>query len=232
MLRRDPHHRAYAAIEVANKERAKTDDPKTKELVKVIGGTSSNSHLVYAWDKFSSTHSRIVLDSFLLADTTYDVIRRTTGVPIEVLQAYAEYIFDVAVFRDYLDRIDYVGHCRTYLPREEQAYYEAALTKGSDYIVWLMNGKVTTAPKAALEAVMVEGLFMGQAHRGADINSETAKQARAWLQLSSQNAANLQRLDPKDDEDALSELHLALTHDTKVINKDTPDAPAPDEIFH
>jgi len=232
MLRRDPHHRAYAALEIAQKQRAASDDVKTQELVKTIEGTSSNADLQYAWDKFSAPNSRRVLDSFLLANATYDVIRKATGVPVAVLQHYADSIFDVSVFRDYLDRVEYVGYCRTYLPREEQAYYEAALLNGPDYLIWLLNGKVTTAPKVALEAAMIEGLFMGQAHRGADINSDTAKQARAWLQLAAQNAANLQRLDPKDDEDALSELHLALTHETNVINATTQNAPKPDEIIH
>lgn len=232
MLRRDPHHRAYAAIEVVQGKRAASDDPKVQALVKVIQGNSSNHVLTYAWDKFSSDYSRMVLDSFMLADATYDVIRRTTGVPIDVLQAYADHIFDLSVFRDYLDRVEYVGYCRTYLPREEQAYYEAALAKGPEYIVWLLNGKIDKGPKTVLEYAMIEGMFQGFASRGADINSETAKQARAWLQMSSQNAASLQRLDPKDDEDALSELHLTLTHESKVISADTADAPRPEDILH
>lgn len=232
MPRRDPHHRPYAAIEIAEKTRAASSDAKVKELVKVIQGNSSDTILAYAWEKFSSSFSRVILDSFILANATFDVVRKATGVPLEVLQMYSSHIFDAEVFRDYLDRVEYVGYCRTYLPREEQAYYEASLRHGPEYIVWLLNKTVTKAPKVAIETAMVEGLFMGQAHRGADVTSEVAKQSRAWLQLASQNAANLQRLDPKDDEDALSELHLALTHESNVVHAEVEGAPGKDEILH
>lgn len=231
MKRTDPHFRAYAALEAFDAKNVVTD-PKIQELLNVIQGTSKNEALCYAWDKFTHEYSRTVLDSFLLANATYDVIRKTTGVPIPVLQVYSSHIFDLTVFRDYLERVEYVGFCKQYLHPREQAYLEAALTQGADYIVWLLNGKIDKPPKAALEAAMIEGMLMGQAHRNVDITSETAKQSRAWLDVATRAATSLQRIDPKDDQDAFMELQIALTHENNVVNAETPAAPQPEEILH
>lgn len=232
MPQRDPHFRAYMAIEVADKQRAPSDDPKVKDLVKVIKGTSSNHHLCYAWDKFTDDLSRTILDSFLLANTTFDVIRRTVGTPLEVLQAYASHIFDLTIFRDLLERLSYVRDCKEYMPPEQQAFFEAAMNKGTEYIVWLINGTHDKVPRDALENTMIESHFVGLAHRGVSITSEQARQARAWLETSMKAAANLQRLDPRDDQDALAELKLTLTHTDNVISPEHINAPRPEDIVH
>jgi hypothetical protein len=219
-------------MEIADKQRAPGGDRKTKELVKVIKGTSADKHLCYAWDKFTDDLSRTILDSFLLADTTFDVIRRTVGVPIDVLSLYASHIFDLTIFRDLLERISYVRDCKLYLPPEQQAFFEAAINKGTDYIVWLINGKHDQSPRDALESTMIESHFVGLSHRGVGITSEQARQARAWLETSMKAAANLQRLDPRDDQDALAELKLTLTHDDNVLSPEHLDAPRPEDIVH
>lgn len=227
----DPHHRIHTAMAVMDKKKTSTDQ-KVLELLKVMQGKSTFTDLMYALDKFKSDRARIILDSFLLANTPHDVIRRATDVPPAVIQAYRDYIFDVSVFRDHLDKIDYVSHSKQYLPRDQQAFYEAALNQGGEYITWLLNRGSGRPPKEALENIMTEGLFMGQSHRGSDPTSERARQARSWFQLAAQAATNLQRLDPRDDVDALEELRLALTKDNSVQTADDKDAPQPDTILH
>jgi hypothetical protein len=232
MAPKDPHFRAYHALEIVDGQRTRSDDKKTQELVKVLKGTSSDHRLCYAWDKFTDDISRIILDSFILADATFDVIRRTVGVPIDVLDRYASHVFDVSVFRDLLERISYVRTTKEYLAPDHQAFLEAAINKGPEYIVWLINGSHGKSPKDILESTMAESHFVGLGHRGAAITSEQARQARGWLDTSMKAATNLQRLDPRDDQDALAELKLTLAHSDRVLSAEDPDAPRPEDIVH
>lgn len=232
MSNKDPHFRAYLAMEIAEGQRTKSDDPRVKALVKVIKGTSSDHQLCYAWDKFNDDLSRTILDSFLLANTTFDVIRRTVGVPVDVLDKYSTHIFDTTIFRDLLERISYVRDCKMYLDPQMQGFLEAAIQNGSDSLVYLLTGRHNKTPRDMLEHSMVEGHFTSAMHRGAPITSEHAKQARAWIETSMKSAAHLQRLDPRDDQDALSELKLTLTHTNNVLSPEDDHAPRPEDILH
>jgi len=234
MLIRDPQHRVAQAGRVLNKTMALSEvkDDKVKELLKVILGEDQDPTAVYAWEKYQDELSRVILNSYLLSDTTFDKIRRTTGVPLDVLNMYALYFFDVTIFRDQLEKVSYVGSQRGRIPSEQQVYLEAALTKGADYITWLLNGNVNQTPKRVLEAVMTEGYFMGQSHKGQDPTSDVAKQARNWLQMGNHAAINLLRAGVTESDDAFTELRLALTFDNNVINQTTEGAPAPDDIIH
>lgn len=232
MPSKDPHFRAYLALEIADGRRAQSDDPKVQELVKVIKGSSSNHALCYAWDKFSDDFSRVVLDSFLIADATFDVIRRAVYVPIEVLDKYSTYIFDCTVFRDLLERISYVRECKLYLSPSDQAFLESAIKNGSEALVYLLTGKHTKKSRDLLEHAMVESHFVAAAQRGAPITSEQARQARSWLETSMKSAAHLQRLDPQDGQDALAELKLTLAHESNVISANDEHAPRPEDILH
>lgn len=232
MSRPDPHHRALLAIDVVD-GRAQSKDSAVLALVKVIQGKSKDTALMYAWDKFREPLECTVIESFLLADATYENINKATFVPVEVLQAYADYIFDTSVFRDLLERTSYVSRCRGYLPRDQQAFLEAALSRGWEYVSWLLNHPTEQTPKSVLTSAMSEGYFMGLAHRGVDPTTERAKQSRAWLQSAVQAATTLIRSDPTEsDEDILATLKLVLAHHNDVINADTKEAPLKEDIVH
>ena len=232
MRRPDPHKRAYQIEDALDNAKTPTD-PKAQAVVDAVNGDVPNEVLKYAWSKYDELMERTIIEAYLLADTPYQQIAEATGVPAPVLKAYTDYIFDVTVFRDRLERISYVARCRNIMPREQQAYLETALTRGPEYITWLLNRKNTLLPRAVLEAAMTEGVYMGMAHRGTDPASEQAKQSRQWLSSGVQAASILMRLDPKSDEDALSDLRLALIKDMdSVVSAATTGAPAAEDIVH
>ncbi len=138
----------------------------------------------------------------------------------------------MTAFRDKMERIEFVEQeCRYAAPQEAQ-FLKAAIQSGPDYIVWILNGRPKCAPREIIEHHMMEGFFRSQAHRGTEITSEVAREAHRWGQTSQRAATDLQRLDPRDDVDALAELHLTLKHEDTTVNEETEDAPSPGDILH
>lgn len=231
MRRIDPHHYAYAVLDALESGVTPVTE-KARVLLSVVDGTEVNEVLRYAWNKYDEPIERTIIESFLLAEAPIENISKVTGVSPAVIKAYNEYIFDTLVFRDRLERISYVAKCRGYLPRDQFAYLESALTRGWEYLAWLLSHTAAHPPRKVLEVVMAEGLYMGLAHRGTQPETERAKQAKAWLQTGVAAATTLLRVDPNDDADALSELRLALVPEDTVSNAETTGAPAPEDIVH
>lgn len=227
----DPHHRAAAAVAAA-KSGGVPKDVKTREILAVIQGKSTNTDLCYAWRKFTSDKARAILDSYMLAGADYDEVRRATDIPIPALMAYGEYLFDASVFLDRLDRVEYVESVENYIDPASARYLRAAITSGPEYITWLLTGTSHHQPKDVLHHTMVDSMFRGQEHRGASVTSDVACKAQQWAKLAQKSASDLQRLDPQDDQDALQELRLALEYEDDTINQHTLGAPKPEDILH
>ena len=229
---RDPHHRARAIREALENDVVPTD-AKMRAVYEAVNGTKPNDALVYAWEKYETVLERTIIEAFLLADAPLDEVAHITEMPIAVLQAYRDTIFDMHVFRDRLERISYVNYKRGLLTATQQSYLESALLRGWRYIAWMINHQaVSELPKRILEIAAVEGLYMGLGHRGTDPGSERAKQAKAWLQSGVQAATTLMRLDPADDTEAKNELRVALLGHDSVDSAETAGAPAPADIIH
>lgn len=219
-----------ATRDVEGEAKAKRDT--AKELAAVMRGEIKDTELNYAWDLYKDAYIRTIVNSLFLSGAGYDVMARATEIPATVLGLYGQYIFDLSVFRNRLERISFVNTYRQYVTDEEGQFLQAAITCGTDYVVWLINGDPRHPPKEVLNVVMMDGFFRSQAHRSAPLTSELAKQARGWLQDAQRAAVNLQKLDPKDDEDALRELVMTLSFKDDTTNEAHVEAPRPEDILH
>ena len=74
----NPVHRVETARTMLQLGQGRHPDPKVNELVACMRGESDDADLMYAWEKFEQPKSRYILNAFMLADTTYDVIRQAT----------------------------------------------------------------------------------------------------------------------------------------------------------
>jgi hypothetical protein len=226
-----PDHRVFEAYDALERG-LKGKDARIKAIMEVIRGTSKNSQLLYAWRKYEDSISRIILNSFLLCNATYDAIRRATGVPMEVIDIYATHLFDTSIFDDFLDRIRYITAIAAHASTEEVAYLQAAMQNGPDGIVWMISGKTDMAPKDVLYNLMMDGYQRSRAHRNASLNSELTRQALRWGEFAKACAIASHKIDPREAADALEELRLALTSRDDTISEHTPGAPRPEEILH
>jgi len=220
----DPLHIVHEAMDVVDRNRKGRTD-KIKALAAVIKGESDNVDLCYAWDKFKQNRTRMIINAYLLADANLDVIRQATHIPMRVLQVYTEYIFDMTVFRDETDRVDYVEKMAMHLSTEEHQFYTAALTAGDEYLSWLLRKGPEKAPKEVLKHFMMDSYFRSLEHRNAPLTSDIAHAALSWMKQGAGIAARLHQLDPQDDKEAMEELRLALGFEDTTINEYTTGAP-------
>lgn len=229
----DPHFRVYDAFEVmGSKRKRNTVDERTHELLDVMCDSSTDADLIYAWDKYQQTSARLFLDSFLLCNTPLETIRQATSISLSGLRAYSTHIFDNTVFRDELDKLQYVHDVSTYQTPTEAVYLRAALTGGTPYLVWLISGRKATLSKEVLQTVMTDAFFRSQVYRGVALDSPIAKEARILAESAARFAVALEKIDPQESTELVQQLTLALTYADDTINPDTPGAPSPDSILH
>jgi hypothetical protein len=230
---KDPHFRVYDALEVLEGQRKrKSVDERTNELLDVMGDSSTDLDLIYAWDKYQQSSARLFLDSFLLCDTPPEVIRQATGINLGGLRAYATHIFDNTVFRDQLDKLQYVHDVSQYQTPQEAVYLRAALTGGAPYLAWLISGRKATLAKEVIQTLMTEAYFRCQVFRGVPLDSPIAKEARVLADAAARYAVMLEKLDPQESSDLMNQLTITLTHRDETINAETPGAPKPGQILH
>lgn len=230
---KDPHFRVYDAFEVLKGQRKrKTVDERTNELLDVMNDASTDIDLSYAWDKYQQTSARLFLDSFLLCEASLEEIRQATGIGLGGLRAYSTHIFDNTVFRDQLDKLQYVADVSTYQTPEEAVYLRAALTGGAPYLAWLISGRKATMSKEVLQTVMTDAFFRSQVYRGVSLDSPIAKEARILAESAARFAVALEKIDPQESTELMHQLTITLSHRDETINKDTPGAPQPENILH
>lgn len=230
----DPHHRVHAALAAIDDDKTPTD-PKVAMVARAILRKKVPKEVKYAWEQYEQDNIRVVLDALFLGDATLSLVQQTTEIPLEVLQAYCEYFFDKDVFRNRLEKYNYVETTRRYVAPREAMLLETVITGGPEVLIWLLSpGRKTIrhAPVEVLETMMTENMYKALSGRTAPLTSQTAKMALECSRTAIQAAANLQRLNPTDDVDALAELKLALTHEDRSINEKTLGAPRPEDILH
>lgn len=243
----DPHYRAFAVLEfilhgklhqhAAYNGGNYKEDPLFEELLAAARlKKDANPELIDAWFIFKDPKKRVILDALLLSGAMYDAIEKCTEVPLSTIQLYEEYIFCLNVFSNKLDRLAYVNHIKQYATAVEMSYFQTALTGGPEMLQWLLShnkkGRPKHTPLEVLETLMTDTMYKALATKHAPLDSNESKIGVEYSKLAIQAAAQLQKLNPTDDADALSELRIALAYKDETINKDNDGAPSPSEIVH
>ncbi len=230
----DPHHRVYAALAALDRNET-PQDPKTAVIARAIRGQKVPAEVRYAWEQYNQENIRVILNALILGDASVSLIHTATEIPVDVILAYQEYFFDRSIFRNRLERYNYVQTVRHHVPPHEAMMLETVITGGPEVLIWLISpGKKTLkhAPVEVLEIMMTENMYKALSTRTAPLTSLTAKMGLECSKTAIQAAANLQKLNPTDDVDALAELKLALTHQDNSISAQTAGAPRPEDILH
>jgi hypothetical protein len=232
----EPHHWAYAVLEALDEGKAPSN-PKAAELYKAVTEDApKHQALRKAWEYFLREDVRWQIDAFLLANALYTMTSNSLGIPVDVVQAYAEYIFDLSGLPNRIDRFCYVADIRPYIAPNNHLFLQTAITSGAEFLGWYhsvgIKGRVKYAPPEIMETLMIENTFKALSTRQSAITSDAAKEGLKYSQAALQAAAALQRLNPTDDQDALAELRLKLAHEDRTISAHTEGAPRPEDILH
>ena len=228
---KSPHHLFLAAQESISSGK-KSKDARVREIIAALNEDKGyKKELAYALSKFMSSYQRTILNAFFLGEAPLQTMHEVTGVPLDAVTAYKNYLFDDAVFRDKLDRISWVEEQVSYQSAEEVSVLKTAMAVGTKYLAWTLTGEGNFTPAEVLRNVMNDAMFRSLAHRVAPLNSEIAKEAHNWAKTAERAAKTVHLVDPKDEEEARKALYIALKHEDTTFNENTMDV-SPDQILH
>jgi hypothetical protein len=234
-MRHDPHHLLAEAYREVH-ERKEATSPKARELVLALQGRALREGLEYAIDKYENEEDRHYIESMLVAGGPIELVRAATEMPLAAVTAYDEFIFDQSVFRDRLDRRNYVRELAATKTIDEDAFklYQSAMVIGPDVIAWRLNNSKEVErmlkPGEIIRRCLGDAMFRGLSHRLMP-NVELTKNHVAWMKYTKELAVELNKIDPADARDAEDALKVALRHEDKTVNASSSGIPQ-EKILH
>src|SRR5882672_11020380 len=150
---------------------------------------------------------------WLLATSNDDEISRRTRLSFDVIRAFRHLFFDVTVFRDHIDLIEWVretGEAPDAAPGSTQ-YVRWAVMYGVEAVAYLSGLPVAIDPGVVQTQAMVDGHFKALMGREAGLDSGVAREALKHQQMAVAQAAALAKKAPMTESVALKIKHREMT---------------------
>jgi hypothetical protein len=218
MPRRSPDYRAIAV----SKAREQPDQAFEKALWRLRRGMDADDAVIRAVE-LSSSRARDCMHGWLLATSKDDEISRRTRVPIDVIQAYRHLFFDVTVFRDHFDLVDWargLSEMPDATPESNQ-YVRWAIMYGIEAVAYMSGLPVSLDPGMVQSQAMIDGHFKALMGREANLDSGTAREALKHQQMAVTQAAIIAKRSPGTDSVAIKLKHREMTSSIEFVDKTT-----------
>lgn len=218
MPRRNPDHRAaYVA-------RAKEQPEHVVEasLWRLYRGLPADDVVARAVE-IEQSRARDCVRGWLLATTQDDEISRRTQISKGVIGAYRHLFFDVTVFRDHFDLIDWarqIGEAQG-VSSETTQYIRWAIMYGVEAIAYMSGLPVNLDPATVQSQAMTDGHFKALMGREASLDSGIAREALKHQQMAVAQAATIAKKSPGTESVAIKLKHREMTSSIEVIDKTT-----------
>jgi len=230
MKRVSPRHRFEAVLATVKVPASSPEGELEQALYAIITRSGPvNQTVEYAYDLYLNIQHRAIIDAFILADADRPAVSKVLTIPVSVLMAYEYLFFDMATFRNRLEKISYASNY-------EGDAFAAELLKtgvmvGADYLLWTYGGREAVDTRVVVRHTMIDAFFRGMSHKGNSLTSGVAKEAQKWWATAIRNAEILEKMDPQASKQAYEELRIAL----EGVDETTPveKSPVPlDDILH
>jgi len=220
-----PNHRFVHVREAFEKKTTLTDE-KEIALLQFLEGKSKNETVARAYDINLRLYKREVMESALLAGVSPKEIDAILKIPPAITELYAHLFFDLKVFEDELDKIEY-GH--TYTATEFGASWKKyAVTNGkASMLIRMSRGSAKISPAEIQNDIRTTAYMQALSAKNNPVDSETTKNAYRWAQLALKAAL-------EGDEDTTSdveELMMALDTEDETVNEESSGL-KPEDILH
>lgn len=225
----DPASRYRDVLQAVNAGIAPAD-PLARELFDLLTGGQVRDAVAEAYDLHQVEAHRSVLDAFLVASATPQLIETVLGVKAEVIGAYTYLFFDKSVFRNRLELLSYAAS----YPGESHAQelIRAAVNVGLEYLLWAYGrGDVQVDARTIIRHTMAEAYYRGMAHRGNALTSGITRESHKWWATAVKNAELLERIDPRAEKHAFEEIRIQLEKADTTYTTETAPVPVTD-ILH
>jgi len=180
-MKRKPSHR-FDSVRTAIDSEERPAGKLETELYNFLQGNSADATLTRAYDIYTHTYKREVMESFLLVDVSAEEIEKILGIPSEVTVVYQHLFFDSSVFEDELDRIEYAySYTRNDYGTELKKY---AVDLGKESLkIRMSRGSYTISSAIVQGDIRATAYMIAQRAKTCKLTSEEAKETLRWAQL-------------------------------------------------
>ena len=174
-----PNHRAEALAEKGAKPKGLVEE----NYCKLLEGKPAPEEVVYASDIYENTYKCEVVEAFLLAGASAELIFTTLRVPTAVTEIYSQLFFDKAVFKD---ELDIEAYAQTYPEDTPELKWGkelkiAAITLGVDYLVYRFGrGDKEVDMTGSLKSIILNSFMLAKATKLNPLDSNVSREARQW----------------------------------------------------
>lgn len=218
MPRRSPDHRATAVIAA----REEPEHPIERALWLARRGLPADESVTRALE-LNTGSSCDCVRGWLLATSNDAEISRRTRLPLEVISAFRHLFFDVGVFRDHIDLIEWTSSI-TKQPGASAAstqYVRWAIMYGVEAVAYLSGLPVSIDPSVVQTQAMIDGHFKSLMGREAGLDSNVAREALKHQQVAVTQAGILAKKAPMTESVALKIKHREMTSPIEFVDKTT-----------
>jgi len=181
MVNKAPNHRFLKVQKVVETKQRCPSGIHEKALHALLKGKHANADVSRAHDINSHEFKREEMESCLLAELTPSEIETILGVAVSVTEVYMHLFFDVTVFEDKLDRIDYAYSYSDEYGRELKTL---AVDLGKEsMMIRASRGSYSVDPKEAQNNIRSTAYIMAQIAKMNAVTSEQSRAALRWAQL-------------------------------------------------
>ena len=225
-MKKKPDHR-YRGVENAVDQKIRpTKKGVDQELYDLLIGRDVSFEVTRSYDIYTHEYKRETLEALLLVGAEAAEVEHVLRVPPGVTETYKTLFFDVSVFEDELDVIDYAKSIdiKTFGGEVKQF----AVDLGRECLkVRLSGGRYTVDPGTVLDGVRATAFMMTQIARINRVDSSFANSALRWAQVS------LRAVPDKDEpeESGVEKLKMALETRDETVNEEMSGIPK-ETILH
>lgn len=219
-----PDHRAE---EISAGAEAAT--PEEAEFAALLRGETVSEQVKYAVEIYEDSYKSEVLEAFLLAGASSEIVYNHLRVPVPVVDTYRRLFFDLSVFRDELDVEAYTQTYPENTPGEKwgKDLKICAISLGLDYMTYRFgrNGGELDI-QVALKQIIGNANMLAKVSKINPLDSNATREARAWAQTTLKALETWTKVAPmadKTDDDfrvALQTIETTTNEQKSAIKKD------------
>lgn len=216
MPRRSPDHRAIAVVSM----REPPAHPLEHALWRARRSQPADEAVIRALE-LSVGKACDCVRGWLLSTSNDDEISRRTRLSIDVIGAFRHLFFDVGVFRDHIDLVEWVretSEAPDASPGSTQ-YVRWAVMYGIEAVAYLSGLPVAIDPAVVQTQAMIDGHFKSLMGREAGLDSGVAREALKHQQMAVAQAAVLSKKAPMTESVALKIKHREMTSPIEYVDK-------------
>lgn len=225
-VKRKPEHRYRGVQNAVDQKMRPTKKGVDQELYDLLIGKDVSYEVTRSYDIFVHEYKRETIEALLLAGADASEVEHVLRVPPGVTETYKTLFFDVAVFEDELDVIDYAKSID--IKKFGGELKQFAVDLGKECLkIRLSGGSYTVDPGTVLDGVRATAFMMTQIARINRVDSSFANSALRWAQVS------LRALPEKDEseESGIERLKMALETRDETIDEEKSGIPK-ETILH